>query len=134
MGAYRLATLFLLCSGLLPIAKGHHNNNVLYDRDQIIEIQGLVTEVWYVNPHSRVYLEVTDENGDAVIWEAETLDRGTLDRRGWKYSDLVEGDEVVVTGRAARDGGPRLQLERVFRPSDGWEGLGYPKTNETISY
>ena len=130
MKMLKSSTVFLLCFGSLTIAEGHHNNRALYDHENIVDLEGVVTEVWYVNPHSRVYFEVTDERGDTVLWEAKTLDRGTMDRRGWKYNDLMEGDEVVVTGRMARDGGPRLQLLRVFRPSDGWVGEGYRGESE----
>jgi hypothetical protein len=115
----------LLCFGSLTLVQGHHNNRVLYDYDTIIDIEGVVTEVWYVNPHSRVYVEVTNENGDMELWECDLLDRGTLDRRGWKYNDLVAGDYVVVSGRPARNGSFGLMLTKVFRPSDGWVGEGY---------
>ncbi len=60
------------------------------------------------------------------------LDRSQLDRRGWKYGDLVEGDEVVATGRLARDGSKRIQLLRVVRPSDGWVGQGYRGATLTL--
>ena len=130
MNTLRLAALFSLCFGSLTIAEGHPNNRALYNYDNIQDIEGVVTEVWYVNPHSRVYFEATDESGETVLWEAETLDRGTMDRRGWKYNDLLEGDEVLVTGRLARDGGPRMQLLRVYRPSDGWVGEGYRSESE----
>ena len=52
------------------------------------------------------------------------IDRSQLDRRGWKYDDLVAGDYVIVTGRVAFDGSNRLQLLTIVRPSDGWEGIG----------
>lgn len=124
-------TLLLLCAlGALSVAQGHHNNRALYDYKNIVDLEGVVTEVWYVNPHSRVYFEVTDQSGETVLWEAETLDRGTMDRRGWKYNDLLEGDEVLVTGRLARDSGPKMQLLRVYRPSDGWVGQGYRGASE----
>ena len=125
MSAHKLAVIFLLCSGLFSIAEGHHNNRPLYNQEQVIQIQGRVTEVWYVNPHTRLYLMVTDNEGNEKLWEAEARDRGQLDRSGWKYNLIVEGDEVVVTGRPARDGGPRLQLLTILRPSDGWAGIGY---------
>ena len=111
--------------GLLSLGQGHHNNRALYDYDKIIDIEGIVPEVWYVNPHSRVYIEVTNENGETELWEGDLLDRGTLDRRGWKYNDLVAGDYVVASGRQARNRGFGLMLTKVFRPSDGWVGEGY---------
>ncbi len=79
----------------------------------------------------RVYLTLRldeyshSEDGDTDVWQAGTLDRSLLDRRGWKYDHLVAGDDVVLTGRLAFDGSNRLQLLTIVRPSDGWECVGY---------
>lgn len=103
------------------VADAHHSFVREYDPQNIVTVRGVVTEVWYQNPHSRVYLE----DADHVLWETETYPRNILDRRGWKYDDLKPGDEVVVTGRQARNGSPRLQMLAIVRPSDGWEGIGF---------
>jgi hypothetical protein len=117
------ATLMLL--SLLPAALGHHSFVSQYDLERIVEIDGKVTEVWYQNPHARVYVEAVGEDGSPEIWEAETYPRNILDRRGWKHDDLKVGDAVVVTGRRARNGSNRLQMLTIVRPSDGWEGIGF---------
>lgn len=106
-------------------AYGHHSFVSQYDLEKIVEIEGRVTEVWYQNPHARVYVETVEEDGSHQLWETETYPRNILDRRGWKYDDLKVGDEVVVTGRRARDGSHRLQMLTIVRPSDGWEGIGF---------
>ncbi len=106
-------------------ASAHHSFTSQYDMERIVEIAGTVTEVWYQNPHARVYVEVTAEDGGTALWETETYPRNILDRRGWKYDDLKVGDGVVVTGRRARDGSNRLQMLTIVRPSDGWEGVGF---------
>ncbi len=122
MNRTKLIALLLLCSGASVISQGHHNNRALYNPEIIVEIEGTVTEVWYQNPHSRVYIEVSNEDGGNELWVAETLDRSQLDRRGRKYDDLAAGDYVELSGRAARDGSNSLQLLSIVRPSDGWEG------------
>jgi hypothetical protein len=91
----------------------------------VITVTGAVTEVWYQNPHSRFYVETTNEQGAKQLWETETYPRNILHRRGWMHDDLKVGDEVVVTGRHARDGSNRLQMLTIIRPSDGWEGIGF---------
>ncbi len=96
-----------------------------YNDDTSVRIEGVVTEVWYQNPHARVYVEVTGGDGETVVWETETYPRNILVRRGWRHDDLHVGDDVVVTGRRARDGGKRLQIITITRPSDGWQGIGY---------
>ena len=121
-----LRRLILAASTLAALpALGHHSFISDYDPEQVMTLEGTVTEVWYQNPHSRVYVEVRGENGVAELWETETYPRNILDRRGWKYDDLKAGDDVVVTGRKARDGSNRLQMLTIVRPSDGWEGVGF---------
>jgi hypothetical protein len=117
--------LAAFCTLAHSVAPAHHSFVSQYDIEMIIEVEGKVTEVWYQNPHSRVYVESVSADGTTELWETETYPRNILDRRGWKYGDLNVGDVVVVTGRRARDGGNRLQMFTIVRPSDGWEGVGY---------
>ena len=115
-----------LLTWIIPVY-GHHSFLAQYDMNVIITVKGVVTEVWYQNPHTRVYVTTTNENGEEELWEMETPPRNVLVRRGWKHNDLKLGDEVVVTGRRARDGGTRLQVLTIKRPVDGWEGFGFAK-------
>ena len=123
MGRALIATLI----GLLGItaSQAHHSFVSQFDVETVTTVRGVVTEVWYQNPHSRVYVETTDEHGEKKLWETETYPRNILNRRGWKYDDLMVGDEVVVAGRPAHDGSNRLQMLTITRPSDGWEGVGF---------
>ncbi len=112
-------------------AQAHHSFVSQYDVDSVKTVTGIVTEVWYQNPHSRVYVEMTNEEGEKELWETETYPRNILNRRGWKHDDLKTGDEVIVTGRPARDGSNRLQMFTIVRPADGWEGVGFdPDSND----
>ena len=120
-----LRALVLLGFSVSVPALSHHSFLAQYDVDSRVRIEGVVTEVWYQNPHSRVYVEVVNSDGETEVWETETYPRNILLRRGWRHDDLVVGDRVVVTGRQARDGGTRLQMFTITRPSDGWEGVGF---------
>ena len=94
-------------------AAGHHSFTSQYDMEKIVEIAGTVTEVWYQNPHARVYVEVADDDGSNAIWETETYPRNILDRRGWKYDDLKVGDDVVVTAGTRRQQSPANADDRT---------------------
>lgn len=125
--------LLAMLIGLLGTVTGHAHHSFVsqYDVDTVKTVEGTVTEVWYQNPHSRVYVETTNEHGETELWETETYPRNILQRRGWLHDDLNVGDEVVVTGRPARDGSPRLQMFTIIRPADGWEGVGFdPDSND----
>ena len=122
----RISPIFIVLGlGLGAPASSHHSFLAQYDEDTSFRIEGVVTEVWYQNPHARVYVEVTTDDGETEVWETETYPRNILARRGWRHDDLKVGDAVVVVGRRARDGGNRLQILGITRPSDGWEGIGY---------
>ena len=125
IGRVFLRMLILLGLSVSVPALSHHSFLAQYDEDTSFRIEGVVTEVWYQNPHARVYVEVVNDDGETEVWETETYPRNILARRGWRHDDLVVGDDVVVTGRRARDGGNRLQILSITRPSDGWEGIGF---------
>jgi hypothetical protein len=124
MNLFRPA-LAVACVLTVGGVSAHHSFMAQYDVENIITISGTVTEVWYQNPHSRVYVEVLSDDGVPELWETETYPRNILSRRGWSHNDLQVGDTVEVTGRQARDGGNRAQILEISRPSDGWEGVGY---------
>ena len=122
------AIIFILC--LVAVAYSassfsHHSFLAFYEAEAIEILEGRVTEVWFQNPHSRVYVETEDDNGNGTLWEVETYPRNILIRRGWNPGDLQEGDVVEVTGRRARNGANRLQMLTIVRPEDGWEGVGF---------
>jgi hypothetical protein len=117
-----LALLFIVIA--IPVG-AHHSFLSIYDQDSVSTIEGVVTEVWFENPHSRVYIEVTNADGSRTVWESETYPRNILVRRGWNHDDLNVGDEVVLTGRKAKNGSNRMQMLTLVRPSDGWEGIGF---------
>ncbi len=120
-----LTLLFAAFFALALPARSHHSFLSAYDLDEVITVTGTVTEVWYQNPHTRVYVEAENDEEALVLWEMETFPRNILVRRGWKHNDLVVGDEIVVTGRQARNGANRLQILTINRPSDGWVGVGF---------
>lgn len=117
-----LTLLFIVIA--IP-AEAHHSFLSIYDQDSVSTIEGVVTEVWFENPHSRVYIEATNADGSRTVWESETYPRNILVRRGWNHDDLKVGDEVVLTGRKAKNGSNRMQMLTLVRPSDGWEGIGF---------
>lgn len=115
---------------LLPaMVSAHHSFLSIYDQNEVTTVDGVVTEVWFENPHSRVYVEVNNADGSKTVWESETYPRNILVRRGWNHDDLKEGDAVVMTGRKARNGTNRMQMLTLIRPSDGWEGIGFEENS-----
>jgi hypothetical protein len=98
--AVSLAGLLLLALPLLA----HHSFAAEYDANKPVTLKGTVTKFDWVNPHSRLFLEVKDDSGKVTAWEFETGNPTSMQRNGWKRDTLKPGDEVVVTGFRAKDG------------------------------
>lgn len=102
------ANLVALATGLLLAAApvfAHHSFAAEYDSTKPVTLKGTVVKFDWVNPHSRLYMDVKDEStGKTVQWELETGNVTTLQRRGWRRDTLKPGDAIVVTGFRAKDG------------------------------
>ena len=81
---HRVAALALLT--LLPCVDApvaHHSFAAEFDYDLIGTIEGEVVEVLYVNPHARYFIEVADDAGNTVMWDAQSRSPSALQRIGW---------------------------------------------------
>ena len=102
----------------MPLS-AHHSISRHYDRSQIVKIEGIVTEVVFQNPHAKIHLAVTDASGATTAWLLEWDDVSDLRRQDVSADTIRAGDEVIVTGIAAREGKHSLYIERIDRPADG---------------
>lgn len=91
----------LLAIVVLPApALAHHAFSGVFDMNTMTEIEGVVTEMSWRNPHVRFGVETDD--GDT--WSIETNSVSIL-RRMELGSDLIKvGDRVRLAGGAAKDG------------------------------
>ena len=91
----------LVVPALPAVAGAHHSFAGFYYPDRTIEIEGVVTEVSWFNPHGRMRVEVTDESGASNVWDVETGSVSVLRTRGVD-PDLVQvGDRIRLAGDAA---------------------------------
>ncbi len=97
----------------------HHTWVVQYDRNDVVILEGKVSEVRLTSPHSRIFIEVEGPNGPE-IWAGETWPLGALYRRGLTNTNLAVGDLVRVTGERATEGRLGLHLRSIYRPEDDW--------------
>lgn len=93
-------TVLVLASLDLPAHHSHGN----YDLTQYTFLEGTVTEVHWINPHSWVYLEVVGADGQPVLWALEGANISRLTRIGWTRDDLKVGDTISARCHQLRDG------------------------------
>lgn len=100
----RVLAVFLaaLLVGILP-ASGHHSH-ANYRTTSYVYLEGTVTEVLWMNPHTWIYLEVADENGEPVIWALEGASPTELRSDGWQRDDIQAGDHIKVRCHQLFDG------------------------------
>jgi len=123
----RFCTFFCIFSiaGVLPAttAFAHHNPASHYLIKDLITVEGVVTEYRLINPHARIYFDVTTPEGEVQHWLAEGNAAGILKRRGWTKESLKPGDSIKISGYPARDGGHAMDWKLIVL-ADGTELRG----------
>jgi hypothetical protein len=100
------ANVLLLCAPLFA----HHGDAGRYE-ENTMEIKGTVVEVQLVDPHSIIVLDVPNEKGEVVRWQAELNGRTLLTKTwGWNKTTLKFGDKLTLTGRRVKSGAPYMNL------------------------
>ena len=92
-----------LCMAALPV-RAHHSFAAEFDEAKPVKLQGKVTKMEWINPHSWIHIDVPGENGEPVAWMIEAGTPNTMVRRGFTRNSLLPGTEIVVEGFLARDG------------------------------
>lgn len=102
----------------------HHSFGATYDSTKRVEIEGVVKEFVWRNPHSFLRIDVSDK-GATTTWALEWGSISQLQQSQLTRTTLRPGDKIVVSGEPARDmSSPRLLILSVKRPSDGWAWQG----------
>ena len=104
----------------LPGAQAHHSYRVVYDFSTTETLVGEVVRLELVNPHARLFINVTNENGDVEEWMIEGPGKLSLARRGWTDDMFADGETITAVGNPASAGHNAIWLESLVK-SDGTE-------------
>jgi hypothetical protein len=109
-----LALLFLVA---LPAGtRAHHSVSAWFDRDGRQEVEGVVTEIRWENPHVRWFMRAPTAGGAEGVWEIETLSVSGISRWGITEELLEVGDRVRVSGWPSRRGLDNIFVRNVLLP------------------
>ena len=115
LAAMTAAIIMLLVAGVAA----HHSFDTEYDATKKVKLTGVVTEVAWTNPHMRVYIDVTGNDGKVTNWNMELTSPNSVRRQGWGKNDLVAGDKVIFEGYAGKvleSRGSLLSIAKVETP------------------
>ena len=87
-----------------------HHGSAAFDTGKTVVLKGTVQEWLYSNPHVLLRLEVTDENGETVVWIAEGQAPKTIFPAGYRKNSFNYGDQVAVTVEPAKEGQRRGRI------------------------
>ena len=101
MTGHRVFVVAAALAVAVPAAAHHGFGN--FDRNGEVSIEGTVTGVDFVNPHSWLYLDVTGADGQRAAWRCEMRSATTLRRSGWAPEMFKPGEPVTITGAPDRN-------------------------------
>jgi hypothetical protein len=105
----------LLVSGSAAVT-AHHAFAAEFDANRPVVLQGTVTRMQWVNPHSWIHIDVVRPDGMVEKWMIEGGTPNTLLRRGLRKTDLPPGTKIKVEGYRAKDGGLRANGRNITLP------------------
>jgi hypothetical protein len=113
------AILALVAAGR---AVAHHSSAAVYDRDSIVEAEGDIVEMSWVNPHVRFKLRGIEPGGRERIWEIESNSVSVVSRFGLDENVVKVGTHVKLAGNGGRSRDDILWVTNMLLP-DGREIL-----------
>ena len=102
---------------------GHHSRAEF--SNETVEVAGVLTDVFWQNPHIALHLEVEGDNGETESWRIEGWSRpAALESAGVTSELFSVGDSLVVAGRPSRRRQAILATNVLF--ADGVEAVVAP--------
>jgi hypothetical protein len=112
-------------------AWAHHAFAAEFDAKKPVHLEGVVTKVELINPHSWIHVEVKDADGKPATWMVEAGSPNVLLRRGFTKATIPQGTPVIVEGYQSKDGSMRANGRDISLPNGqklflGSQGTGAP--------
>ena len=94
----------------------HHAFAAEYDGKKQVHLEGVVTQMEWINPHTWIHIDVTAADGTVTSWMIEGGSPNILLRRGFNKGSLEKGQKISVDGFMAKDGSNRANGSNITYP------------------
>lgn len=98
--------------GASTSALAHHGFG-RFDRSKQVEFTGVITRIQFVNPHSYLYFDAVNSDGETIAMRCEMRAATLLRRSGWSAEMFVIGAQATVYGYGHRDDPSSCYLEDI---------------------
>ena len=114
--SWSVLTVFagLLLAALPAVA--HHSIASEYDFGKPVGLKGTLVRMDWINPHSVVHLEVTNQDGSKTEWLFQSYSNNNPLRRMPSQGGFEIGQTYSLLGFAAKNGRPQAFLKSVKTP------------------
>ncbi|MBZ5675383.1 MAG: hypothetical protein LAP61_14170 [Acidobacteriia bacterium] len=89
-------------------AWAHHSFAAEFDRNKVVDLDGTIVKMEWVNPHAWIHVAVKNADGTSTTWMVEANTPNGLLRRGFTKKSLEEGTSVVIRGYQAKSGDNKI--------------------------
>src|SRR5579863_7797620 len=113
-----LAAGMLAC--LIAAATGRaaaHHGYAVFDMTTEKSVTGTLRTFEWTNPHTWVWVDVTNDKGGIDTYGFEGMSPNYLMRRGWTRTTLKPGDKITVQFRPLKDGSKGGSFMSATRPN-----------------
>jgi hypothetical protein len=128
-----LSVSMALVGFLLAVSpvRAHHAFAAEYDGKKQVHLEGVVTQMEWINPHTWIHIDVTGPDGTVTSWMVEGGSPNILLRRGFNKGSLEKGQKITIDGFQAKDGSYRANGSNITYPDGkklflGSSGTGAP--------
>ena len=114
MDTRRLLALVMVAVSAAPALLAHHGTSITYEMDKTITVSGTVDEFDFSYPHPSLFVDVTDDKGQAVKWGVEFLPTpAALRSLGWNRNSIKRGDKVMMGCHPSKSNKPVCALQSL---------------------
>ncbi len=118
MTRWSAVTFAGIASLLASTAWAHHSTALVYDRGgALIEAEGVITDVAWVNPHVRFKMRGAGADGVERVWDIESNSVSIVSRFGLTADLVASGTRVKVAGNGGRSADDVLWLTNMMLPN-----------------